>query len=116
MGSFWPSDNSITTPLISLSSSGLPVISRTRTLNTAFSSCLNWLLSTQVGPVWPLPVLPRTMSPSMKIDWACCACAGATKASHDRKIEPDENLTEPDTDFMRCPFVRRPRDDPAHAY
>jgi hypothetical protein len=26
-------------------------------------------------PVWPLPVLPRTMSPSMKIDCGCCACA-----------------------------------------
>src|SRR5262245_12943783 len=58
-------------------SSGLPCRLRTRMRNTTFSPRLNWLVSTQIGPVAPSGVLPRTMSPSTNSFWISCACADA---------------------------------------
>src|SRR5262245_46769153 len=56
-------------------SSGLPCRLRTRMRKTTFSPRLNWLVSTQIGPVAPSGVLPRTMSPSTNSFWISCACA-----------------------------------------
>src|SRR5205823_9684239 len=38
-------------------------------------------LSTQIGPVAPIAVLPRTMSPSMNSFCGCWACAGPANPS-----------------------------------
>src|SRR5262249_38467214 len=58
-------------------SSGLPCRLRTRIRNTTFSPRLNWLVSTQIGPVAPSGVVPPTMSPSTNSFCISCACAQA---------------------------------------
>src|SRR5262249_772545 len=58
-------------------SSGLPCRLRTRIRNTTFSPRLNWLVSTQIGPVAPRGGLPRTMLTSTNSFWISCACAHA---------------------------------------
>src|SRR5215475_2768381 len=62
-------------------SSGLPCRLRTRMRNTTFSPRLNWLVSTQIGPVAPSGVLPRTISPSTNSFCISCACADAQLAT-----------------------------------
>ena len=68
-------------PLMPFSSSSSPLTVRTRMRKTTFSPRLNWLLSTQIGPVAPSAVLPRTMSPSMNSFCACWASAAEANPS-----------------------------------
>src|SRR5262245_7911491 len=62
---FWPSANSTTPLLSSLSSIRCPLGSSTRLRQAPPSLRLHWLASTRKGPAWPGSLL-RTMSPSAK--------------------------------------------------